>query len=64
MIITEPDGTKISSKNAFLGFPKPPMFKCPQCGCVYWSPMDAMLDPSVNNLVCNECGTELEFVSK
>lgn len=34
MIITKPDGTKISSKNEnFSGHPK---WKCPNCGCVYF----------------------------
>ena len=60
------DGIKVSSKNAFLGSPKSPMFKCPKCGCVYWSPMDvaSISDPDVNTFLCNECGTELETVLK
>ena len=66
MIITNPDGIKVSSKNACLGSSKPPMFKCPKCGCVYWSPMDvaSISDPGLNIFLCNECGTELENVLK
>lgn len=60
------DGTKVSSKNAILGSSQSPMFRCPKCGCVYWSPMDvaSISDPSVNSFICNECGTELEMVSQ
>lgn len=35
MIITNPDGTKVSSENVDRkGTPK---FKCPKCGCLYFS---------------------------
>ena len=66
LIMTNQDRTKISSRNAFLGSSQPPMFRCPKCGCVYWSPMDvaSISDPNVNNYICNECGSELEVVSK
>jgi len=62
MIITNPDGTKVSSENVDRkGTPK---FKCPKCGCLYFSFSDIASffkggDKAVT--VCNECGTELEF---
>ena len=64
MIITNPDGTKVSSENA--NFSGTPMFKCPKCGCLYFNVLDiASLfkggDTAVT--VCNECGTELELIS-
>ena len=64
MIMANPDGIKVSSKNVFLDSSKPPMFKCPKCGCVYWSPMDvaSISDLGVNTFLYNECGTELETV--
>ena len=38
MIITNPDGTKVSSENVDLS--GTPMFKCPKCGCLYFSLID------------------------
>ena len=35
MIITNPDGTKVSSENVDRS--GTPMFKCPKCGCLYFS---------------------------
>ena len=64
MIITNPDGTKISSENVDRS--GTPMFKCPKCGCLYFSFSDIASffkggDRAVT--VCNECGTELEFLA-
>lgn len=62
MIITNPDGTKVSSENVDRS--GTPMFKCPKCRCLYFSFSDIAScfkggDKAVT--VCNECGTELEF---
>ena len=38
MIITNPDGTKVSSENVDRS--GTPMFKCPKCGCLYFSLSD------------------------
>lgn len=59
MIITNPDGTKISSENAFLS--GTPMCKCPKCGCLYFSVIDIVSIFKGGGIVCSECGTELEF---
>lgn len=60
MIITEPDGTKISSKND--NFSGEPQWKCPKCGCIYYSMSDfnSYWDDSNRGFFCNECGTDLE----
>lgn len=59
MIITNPDGTKVSSENANLS--GTPMFKCPKCGCLYFNILDIASIFKGGDTVCNECGTELEF---
>lgn len=64
MIITNPDGTKVSSE--IVDRCGTPMFKCPKCGCLYFSLSDIASffkrgDKTVT--VCNECGTELEFLA-
>ena len=64
MIITNPDGTKVSSENVDLS--GTPMFKCPKCGCLYFSFSDIasfFKGGDKAETVCNECGTELEFLA-
>lgn len=59
MIITKPDGTKISSKNEnFSGHPN---WKCPNCGCVYFGFADVKsLCKEPKEFRCNECDTEMD----
>ena len=59
MIITNPDGTKVSSEN--VDRTGTPMFKCPKCGCLYFNALDIVSIFKGGDIVCNECGTELEF---
>lgn len=64
MIITNPDGTKVSSENVDRS--GTPMFKCPNCGCLYFSFSDIasfFKGGDKAETVCNECGTELEFLA-
>ncbi len=64
MIITNPDGTKVSSEN--VDRCGTPMFKCPKCGCLYFSFSDIssfFKGGDTAETVCNECGTELEFLA-
>ena len=64
MIITNPDGTKISSENVDRS--GTPMFKCPKCGSLYFSFSDIasfFKGGDTAETVCNECGTELEFLA-
>ena len=57
---------KVSSTSADLD-PRHPLFKCPNCGCVYGSIIDVNSLFSEDNktvfrdrpMLCNECGTEL-----
>lgn len=61
MITIKDDGTKVSSKNTdFCG---KIIAKCPKCGCVYYSKSDftSYWDDLNRGLVCNECGTDLEY---
>ncbi len=64
MIKTNPSGTKVSSENAISNSSTKPIYRCPKCGCVYWSPADisSLFDPNINDTLCNECGTVLELV--
>lgn len=67
MIIISSKGNKVSSKSANHD-PKNPIFKCPNCGCVYGSIVDieSCFDKKLETedqyppMLCNECGTELE----
>lgn len=64
MIITNPDGTKVSSEN--VDRTGTPMFKCPKCGCLYFSFSDIAFffkGGDKAETVCNECGTELELLA-
>ena len=61
MIITNPDGTKVSSENVDLS--GTPMFKCPKCGCLYFNALDIVSILKGGGTVCNECDTELELIS-
>ena len=66
MIITSSNGYKVSSKSVHLT-PKNPLFKCPNCGCVYENVLDikSCFDKKLATenqnppLLCKECGTEL-----
>ena len=64
MIITNPDGTKISSENVDRSGTR--TFKCTKCGCLYFSLSDIasfFKGGDKAETVCNECGTELEFLA-
>lgn len=64
MKIINPDGTIVSSDNVDRS--GTPLFKCPKCGCLYFSFSDiASFFEKGNKVqtVCNECGTELEIIS-
>ena len=64
MIITNPDGTKVSSEN--INRDGIPMFKCPKCGCLYFSFDDikSFHEKGVDvKTICNECNSELEMIS-
>ncbi len=66
MIMTSSNGYKVSSKSAQLT-PKNPLFRCPNCGCVYENILDIescfdkeLVTENPNPpLLCNECRTEL-----
>ena len=64
MIITNPDGTNVSSENVDRS--GTPMFKCPKCGCLYFSFSDiasSFKGGAKAETVYNVCGTELELIS-
>ena len=61
-IIKESDGTLRSSDSVFYGPSKNSILRCPKCGVVYDSFID-LVSLDKNDLLCNECGTPLEFIN-
>lgn len=61
-IIKESDGTLRSSDSVFYGPSKNSILRCPKCGVKYDSFID-LVSLDKNDLLCNECGTPLEFIN-
>lgn len=59
MITKTKDGYLVSDKNVNLVTERPPKYKCPHCGCVYWDEIDTFIDRDKNARTCQECGTKL-----